>query len=150
MGRHLLLRLALAALVSGAAAGLMMTAAALLGATWLGGLGRHSSTGDLAGALAAGTQAGLGAASLPAFVAGGGLWALGARRAAARSAPAWALAGAAAGLAGWALFSAAVRIVLGEPGVGRPDGALLAALLAGSGAALAFRAIARPAWSESR
>ncbi|HEX8620602.1 MAG TPA: hypothetical protein VF718_01385 [Allosphingosinicella sp.] len=150
MGIRLLLRLALAALVAGAAAGLLLASAILLGATVLGG-GWTSQAPTLPG-LVAGLGAGLGGglivASGPAFLAGAAMCALARRFEGARRASAWAAAGAAAGLGLWAVVATAVERRIGEPGLVRPDGALVAAGL-GLAAALAFRAIARPGRSEA-
>jgi hypothetical protein len=144
-GTTLIRRLALAALVSGATAGLLATLSILL-AMLIGGRGawKAPAPGDLAVLLADGFGAGLIVASLPAFVGGAAMCALGRRFDYARRAPAWAAAGAGAGLVLWAVAATAVRIRVGEPGLARADGALLAAGL-GAGAALAFRAVARPA-----
>lgn len=138
-------RLALAALVSGATAGLLMTSAILLAMLSRGDpAGDPVTAGDLAVALAAGVEAGLIAASLPAFLAGSAMHALGRRFRAARRASAWAAAGAGAGASAWATVAAASWIKVGEPGLTSPDSVLLAAILAGTAAALAFRAVARP------
>lgn len=138
-------RLALAALASGATAGLLMTSAILL-AMLTGGdpAWNRVTAGDLAVGLAAGIEAGLAAASLPAFLAGSAMHALGRRFDAARRASAWAAAGAGAGAAAWAIVAAASWIKFGEPGLTSPDSVLLAAMLAGTAASLAFRAVAGP------
>lgn len=144
-------RLALAALASGAAAGLLATLAVFLGASFLGGWSWNVSPAEaLFAMLAAGVAAGLVAFSGPALVAGAAMCALARRVESARRAPAWAAAGAAVGALGWTAFAVAVGTSVGEPGLDRPGGALLAAILAGAGAALAFRAVAGPARSGSR
>lgn len=146
-------RLALAALASGATAGLLMTLAILLHALRFVGAGflAEATAGGVAVGLAAGLEAGLIVAGPPAFLAGAAMCALGRRFEAARRAPAWAVAGAAGGALAWAAFAAAARIVFGEPGLARPaDGVLLAAMLVGIGAALAFRAVAGPGRGEAR
>jgi hypothetical protein len=145
-------RLALAALVSGAAAGLLAILALYVGALLLlGGWAWEGLTPErLFAALAAGMAAGLVVASLPAFLAGAAMCALGRRFEAARRVPAWAAAGAGAGLLLWAAFAIGVRARLGEPGLGGPDATLLAACFVGAGSALAFRAVVRPGRSEAR
>ncbi len=138
-------RLALAALASGATAGLLMSSAILL-ALLAGGAsaGEEVTVGGLAVALAAGVEAGLVGASLPAFLAGSAMHALGRRFAAARRSAAWAAAGGGAGASAWAILAAAARLVVGERGLTGTGPAPLAAMLAGTAAALAFRAVARP------
>ena len=133
-----------AALVSAAAVGLLLPLGIFFGAMLLGGWSWHFATATaLAGGLGVGLEAGLVGATLPAFVAGAAMCALGRRFEAARRARVWGAAGAGAGLLLWAVAATAVVIRVGEPGLARPDGALLAAGL-GAGAALAFRAVARP------
>lgn len=145
-GMAVLPRLALAALASGAAAGLLATLALYAGALLLlGGWALEGLTvSALLGGLAAGLAAGLVVATLPALLAGAAMWALGGRFEAARRAPAWAAAGAGGGGLVWAAFAAGARARLGEPGLAALDFTLLAAGLVGTGAALAFRAVARP------
>lgn len=141
-----LARLAFAALVSGAAAGLLASLAMLLGAAWLGGWSWNVAPAEvMLAVLAAGLAAGIVVAAPPAFLAGAAMWALGRRVEAARRPSAWATAGAAVGAFGWAAFATAIGLSVGEPGLTRPGALLPAAILAGAGAALAFRAVARPA-----
>jgi hypothetical protein len=136
-------RLVLAALVSGAAAGLLATLSLFLGATWLGGWSWDVAPAEaVLAVLAAGLAAGLIVAAPPAFLAGAAMDALGRRVGAARSPSAWAAAGAAVGALCWAVFAAAVGLAVGEPGLARPGGLLPAAILTGAGAALAFRGVA--------
>jgi hypothetical protein len=145
-------RLALAALVSGAAAGLLATLALYVGALLLlGGWAWEGLTAaSLFAGLAAGAAAGLFVATVPAFLAGATMWALGRRFEAARRLSAWSAAGAVGGVLFWAVAAAAVRIRVGEPGLTGLDATLLAAGFVGAGSALAFRAVAAPGWSEAR
>lgn len=145
-------RLALAAMAAGAAAGLLATLELYLGALLLlGGWAWEGVTAaKLLAGLAAGLAAGLVALTLPAFLAGATMYALGRRFEAARRTPAWAAAGAAGGALLWALAIAAVHSRVGEPGLAGLDPTLLAAGFIGTGSALVFRAIARPGRSEAR
>jgi hypothetical protein len=131
-------RLGLAAIVSGAAAGMLATLAVFLGGLF-GSPGSWWAFGMLVDWLPIGFLAGLAIASLPAFFAGALMWALGDNFGAARHPLAWAAAGAAVGGALWILFG----LVLGSAGAGGGLAALEAALLAaslvgGSGGALTF------------
>lgn len=144
-------RLALAALAAGAAAGVLATLALYLGALLLVGWAWEGvSASALLAGLAAGLAAGLVVATLPAFVAGTAMYALGRRFEAARRSPAWAAAGACGGLATWAAFAIGVRARVGEPGLAALDSTLVAACLVGTGSALAFRSVARPGPGEGR
>lgn len=147
----IVLRLALAALASGAAAGLLATLALYVAALLLlGGWAWQGLTASvLLGGLAAGLVGGLVVATLPAFLAGAAMCALGRRFEAARRAPAWSAAGAGGGVLMWAAFALGVGARLGEPGLAALDFTLIAALLVGTGAALTFRAVARPDRAEA-
>jgi hypothetical protein len=146
------LRLGLAALVSGAAAGLMTILAIVCAGLLLGGaaIGNWVTVVDVGAGLVTAIVAGIVVAAPPALLAGAAMCALGRRFEAARRTPAWAAAGAATGGWLWAALTLAVRILLGAPGPLRPDAVLLAAALIGAVAALAFRAVARPSRSEAR
>jgi hypothetical protein len=133
----MMLRLALAALVSAATAGLLVPL--LLALPWL--LGGASGRGlDLPAALlilAVGIVGGLVVATLPAFFAGASLWALGDRFGFVRLPHAWAATGASVGAGLWGLFEAVA-------GTGAFATILLAvSLAAGAGGALAFRSVMR-------
>jgi hypothetical protein len=144
-----ILRLGLAALLSGTAAGLLLVASLLVGAVIAGadhGIGTGETPGPEMALLAVrlAVQAGAAVATLPAFVAGAVMTGLAARFEAARHLPAWAAAGAAVGAAFWLL----VELVLGQLPYGtRPsavDEVFLAAFLfGGGGSALVFRGTMR-------
>lgn len=140
----MMVRLGLAALVSGAAAGLLATLALFIGGFLFGSPGSWWASAMLVDSLQVAVLAGLIVASLPAFFAGASMWALGDAFGAARHPLAWAAAGAAVGGALWIVFG----LVLGRAGAGGGldafEAALLAAsLVAGAGGALAFLAAMR-------
>ncbi|HYI41069.1 MAG TPA: hypothetical protein VE053_12200 [Allosphingosinicella sp.] len=146
----MMLRLGLAALVSGAAAGMLATLALFIGGLLFGSPGSWWAFAMLADWLPIGFLAGLVIASLPAFFAGSSMWALGDDFPYARHPLAWAAAGAAVGGALWSLFV----LMLGTGGAGRldaMDAALLAAgLVAGAGGALAFLGAMRLSGARQR
>jgi hypothetical protein len=136
---RMMVRLGLAALVSGAAAGMLATLAVFLGVLLFGSPEGWWGLAMLVDWLQLGFLAGLVVASLPAFFAGISMWAIGQDFVAARHPLAWAAAGTAVGAALWVVFG----LVLGKAGAdGRLDSldlALLgASLIAGAGGALAF------------
>lgn len=136
-------RLAFAALVSGAAAGLLLPLLLAMAGFLTGGPPIWSAFGRLGVLLALGLAAGLVFAALPAFFAGASMWALGERFDSARRPPAWAAAGAAVGAAFLLLFELAADSY-GGSGPAAVDATLLAAGLgAGAGGALAFRSAMR-------
>ncbi|HEX6374480.1 MAG TPA: hypothetical protein VFZ91_02045 [Allosphingosinicella sp.] len=147
----IMLRLGLAALVAAAAAGSLLTLSIFLGSL-VAAPPPGWTTVELLAWLRFGIEAGLIVATLPAFVAGALMEALGMRAPAARRAAAWAAAGAVIGAALWALFEAALWRSHREPAMFGQDLALLAACLAaGAGAALAFRwVMRRTQWLERR
>jgi hypothetical protein len=140
-----LLRLGLAAFLSAAIAGLILSLALFFGARLdepLIGWASAGSAGlaELRSVAAFGITVGLMMASVPAFLAGAALWGLGRYRRGARQAPAWAAAGAVGGALLWALL----ELTFWTPGRGArltyvDCGFLLACLVAGAGGALAFR-----------
>jgi hypothetical protein len=136
----MMLRLALAALVSAGTSGLIVPI--LLGLALL--LDGNPQIGfDVRGSLlllSVGIAGGLVVATLPAFFAGAWLWAFGDRFGRARLPAAWAAAGASVGGALWALFGAATGAFHRGPG-GFEALTLAVSLAAGAGGALAFRAI---------
>lgn len=144
----LILRMALAALASGAAAGLLLIALVAL-PVWLfdprpGWAAAEAMLPMLPRFLFLAVLVGLVVATLPAFLAGAAMWALARRFEAASRPPAWAAAGAGGG----ALFLVLTYLALGQRSVAfqldRTDFALLAAfLLAGAGTALVFLGIMR-------
>ena len=145
----LMLRMALAALLSGAAAGLLLTLAVPF-AFWLLDPRAGWTAADsflplpLARALPFAIWAGLLVATLPAFLAGALMWALAARSEAAASPAAWAAAGAGVGGALLALVYVTLSGAADGLELGRTDAALLAAFLAaGAGTALVFRGVMR-------
>lgn len=139
------LRLALAACLSGAAAGLLFTIAMFgwrigqpLGAWWTSAPAPLAALGSMA---AFGVVTGLVVASPPAFVAGAAMWATGRGKRGPRSLLAWACAGAGVG----ALFRALLELAFWTPGRGSfltygEAGFLAVCLAAGACAALVFRA----------
>jgi hypothetical protein len=130
-----MLRLALAALVSAATAGLLATFALGLPSLLGGTPGRWSDLSAALLMLSIGVVGGLVVATLPAFFAGAWLWALGDRFGSARLPHAWAAAGACVGGGLWALFAASAGPVAFEAIL------LAASLGAGAGGALAFRSV---------
>lgn len=139
----MLFRLAFAALVSGAAAGLLLPLLLAMAGLLAGAPPIWSAFGRLSVLLPLGPAAGLVFATLPAFFAGASMWALGERFGSAGRPPAWAAAGAAVGAALWLLFELAADS-FGGSGPEAFDAALLATgLAAGAGGALAFRAAMR-------
>ncbi|HEX8626301.1 MAG TPA: hypothetical protein VF782_14665 [Allosphingosinicella sp.] len=139
MSGRMMMRLGLAALASGSAAGTLATLAVFVGGLLFGSPPGWWGFAMLLDWLQIGFLAGLVVASLPAFFAGASMWALGADFEAARHPLAWAAAGAAVGGALWLLFC----VALGRAG---PDGGLqpleagilAASLVAGAGGALTF------------
>lgn len=140
-----LLRLGFAACLSGAVAGLLLAGAMFFGAHLDEPVSGWAITGS-AGLAELGSLAqfavttGIIVASVPAFLAGAALWGLGRHRRAARHVLAWAAAGAAVGAHLWALL----ELAFWTPGRGArltyvDAGFFLACLIAGAGAALAFR-----------
>jgi hypothetical protein len=153
MSGGLMLRLGVAALASGSAAGLIATLSFFFGVLLFGSPERWWGFAMLGDWLPLGLLAGLAVASLPAFFAGAAMWALGDGFAAARHPLAWAAAGAAVGGALWAVLG----LVLGSVAAGGLDSdeiALLAAgLIGGAGGALAFLGTMRlsgPPWRKTR
>jgi hypothetical protein len=141
-----LLRLGLAACLSGAVAGLLLSLALFLGSNLDGSFTGWASTGstgltDLLLLAMFGVTMGIFVATLPAFFAGAALWGMGRHKRAARHALAWAGAGAVVGALLWALL----ELTFWTPGRAAhlsyvDAGFLLACLIAGVGGALAFRA----------
>jgi hypothetical protein len=139
MSGRMMVRLGLAALVSGATAGMLATLAVFLGVLLFASPEGWWGLAMLVDWLQIGFLAGLVLASLPAFFAGASMWALGQDFDPARHPLAWAAAGTAVGGALWLVFG----LVLGEAGAdGRLDpleSALFAAsLIAGAGGAVVF------------
>lgn len=134
----MMLRMGMAALVSGSAAGLLATLAFFFGGLLFGSPGGWLGLAMLGDWLGIGLLAGLAVASLPAFFAGTAMWALGDGWPAARAPLAWAAAGAAVGGGLWAFFC----LLLGSVAAGGLDALevalLAAALVGGAGGALAF------------
>lgn len=144
---RMMLRLGLAALVSGAAAGMLATVAVFLDELFFRSAERWWTLSILADWLPIGLLAGLVIGSLPAFFAGASMWTLGHDFEAARHPLAWAVAGAAVGGALWGLFV----LLLAGPGAGaRFDLLLAASLVAGAGGALAFLGAMRLGGSRFR
>ena len=146
VSRRTILRLGLAALASGAAAGLLLPLIYFLGALALGGWPADGpAVALLIEWLQVGFVAGLVLATLPAFLAGASMRALGARFGAARRPLPWAAAGAFVAAALWALAYLAGGLF--GSGFGELDflamSLLAASLPAGAGAALVFRAAVR-------
>ena len=143
-------RLALAALASGAAAGMLLPLTLFVAAFAAGTAASWWAFAALVDWLKIGFVAGLVLASFPAFFAGASMWALAGSIEAARRPSAWAAAGAAVGGAGWTLLGLMLR---GGGAVDAFELAILAAALAaGAGAALAFRGTMRllgPCWAEA-
>jgi hypothetical protein len=140
----MMMRLGVAALVSGAVAGMLAILALFFGGLLFGSPGSWWAFSMLAEWLVIGLLAGLVVASLPAFFAGASMWALGDGFGPARHPFAWAAAGAVVGAALWALLG----LLLGRAGAGGGlnafETALLAAsLVAGAGGALAFLGVMR-------
>jgi hypothetical protein len=142
-----ILRLGLAAPLSGISVGLLL-AVSLLFAVLAAGPGQGYEPGEAPGpdtwllAIRVAVQVGAAVATLPAFVAGAAMTVLGARFDAARRLPTWGGAGAVVGLAFWLLL----ELILGSlRGGERPSGMdafmLPAFLFSGGGAALVFRAV---------
>lgn len=139
----LILRMALAALASGAAAGPLLILLVAL-PLWLfdprqGWAAAEAMLPMLPRFLFLAVSVGLVVATLPAFLAGAAMWALARRFEAASRPPAWAAAGAGVGAA----FLVLTYVALGQRSAGfqlaGTDFALLAAfLLAGAGTALVF------------
>ena len=133
------LRLGVAALVSGAAAGTLLPLAICLAGLFAGSAASWWGFAMLITWLQVGFVAGLVVASLPAFFAGASMWALGASFDSARRPSAWAVAGAAVGGAGWVLLGLVIGGLDSGDGLDAFESAILAATLAaGAGAALAF------------
>ncbi|HEX8309591.1 MAG TPA: hypothetical protein VF645_14360 [Allosphingosinicella sp.] len=148
----MMFRLAFAAMVSAAAAGLLLPVLVALAGLLTGDSASWSAVWSLLFFVSIGIVGGLIFATLPAFFAGASMWALGMRFRAARLAPAWAAAGASVGAALWALFQS-----VAGPFAGRGAGAFEVMLLggclaAGAGGALAFRSVMRltdaPEWRQ--
>jgi hypothetical protein len=136
-----LLRLALAASLSAASAGLLGGLALFFGMRLDGPSGGGAGLSDLASMASFGATMGLLVATLPAFLAGAALWGLSRHNRSARHALAWVGAGAAVGACLWILFELSFR----TPGrhayfAFAELGLLLACLIAGAGGALTFRA----------
>lgn len=139
---RMILRLGLAALVSGASAGMLIPVMVFLGGLALGGwTADWDSFAMLVEWLGFGFLVGLILAALPAFLAGASMWALGRNFESARRPVPWAAAGAVVAGALWAL----AQLVSG--GFGNLDffetSLLAASLPAGAGGALAFLAAMR-------
>lgn len=134
----MMLRMGLAALVSGSAAGLLAMLTLFFGALFFGWPGGWWVFAMLGGRFPLWFLAGLTVLSLPALLAGAAMCGLGDSFPAARRPLAWAAAGAAVGGALWALFC----LILGSVargGLDALDVALLAAtVIGGAGGALAF------------
>jgi hypothetical protein len=144
------LRIALAALVSGATAGMLLALAFFLAVLVVGPPGPWWTLAMLIDWLQIGCVAGLVIATLPAWLAGLSMWALGASYGAARHPLAWAAAGAGVGGALWVLFGPLLGN-MARDGLDRDELALLAAsLLAGAGAGLAFLAAMRLTGAPAR
>jgi hypothetical protein len=142
----MMMRLALAAFASGAAAGILLPLAFFAGGLFLTDLMTSWDAFEgLVGGLQAGVAIGLVFASPPAFFAGAAMWALGERVAAARRPHAWAAAGAAVAATLWILLQCVVRLL--TDGFGSLDlfslALLAASLPAGAGGALVFRGAMR-------
>lgn len=134
-----MIRLGLAALVAGGAAGILLPLAVFLGALLAGPAPEWWVFAMLIDWLQVGFLAGLVVATLPAFLAGASLWALGESFEAARRPPAWAAAGAFVAAALLALFAWGSGTLGSGVGLDAFDIAILvAALAAGAGSALAF------------
>jgi hypothetical protein len=141
-----LLRLALAAGLAGAMAGLLLALAIFLGSHLDEPLLGWASTGSAGLAefwslVLFGTTLGILVAGLPAFFAGAAMWGMSRHRRAAHHAFAWAAAGAVVGACLWALL----ELSFWTPGRGAnltylDAGFFLACLVAGTGGALVFRA----------
>jgi hypothetical protein len=144
----LILRMALAALASGAAAGLLPLLVVVL-PMWLfdprtGWTAAEEMLPMLPRILFLAVSLGLVVATLPAFLAGAAMWALARRFEAASRPPAWAAAGAGVGAA----FLVLAYVALGQRSLAfrldRTDLALIAAfLIAGAGTALVFLGVMR-------
>jgi hypothetical protein len=140
-----LLRLGFAALLSAAAAGLLLALALFFGSKLDEPLVGWAATGsaavaDLWALVSFGVTMGILVATLPAFLAGAAMWGMARHKRAARHALAWAGAGAAVGALLWALL----ELTFWTPGRAADfsyfdAGFFLACLIAGAGAALAFR-----------
>ena len=140
-----LLRLGLAACLSGAVAGLLLAGALFFGSHLDEPLIGWATTGsaglaELWSLASFGIVIGIAVATLPAFFAGAAMWGMSRYRRTARHALAWAGAGAAIGACLWALL----ELSFWTPGRGAhltyvDAGFFLACLIAGSGGALAFR-----------
>jgi hypothetical protein len=134
-----MIRLGLAALVAGGAAGILLALAVFLGGLLAGPAPEWWVFAMLIDWLQVGFLAGLVVATPPAFLAGASLWALGESFEAARRPPAWAAAGAFVGAALLALFEGLSGRFGSGGGLEAFDMAILAAALAaGAGSALAF------------
>jgi hypothetical protein len=140
-------RLGLAALLSGAAAGLLLILSLFIGALLArSGLGSGISDGSGVGMLlmmiGLGALAGIVLAAPPSFVAGAAMTGFAIRFETARRVPAWAAAGAAVGFGFWCLAALTLRPFFPPSGPGAADAALLTAfLLSGAAAALIFRGV---------
>ncbi|HEX8062424.1 MAG TPA: hypothetical protein VF535_04335 [Allosphingosinicella sp.] len=148
----MMLRMGLAALASGSAAGLLTTLALFFGGLVFGSPGGWWGFAMLGDWLPIGLLAGVAVAGLPALFAGTAMCGLGVSFPAARRPLAWAAAGAAVGGALWILFCLVLGSVA-ERGLDALEIALLAAgLIGGAGGALAFLGTMRlsgPLWRES-
>ena len=141
---RVMLRMALAALLSGAAGGLLLVTLSMvtvLAPRFAGGGPRLEGVAMM---LVAGGAGGAVVASLPAFLAGAALWALQGRYRGARRPGSWAGAGAVMGACFWGLLQALIASYDGRFELDSIS-ALTAAIFIASGAvaALVFRAAMR-------
>jgi hypothetical protein len=144
----MILRLAAAALVSSVAAGALLVLFLLSGPVPDPRPGLGSSEPPplelLVGTLRFGLEGAFIFAAVPALAAGTSMWALGRRHSAARRPRAWAAAGACVGAIFFTLAQAEFGIDPFDLAMSGLEAALCAAfLVAGAGAALAFRAVMR-------